>query len=240
MHATRLEPSAASAPPRDPFTMRLAGIAGLVAGLGFLPQPLLVFALPAPDGAEFWPPERMPELSTRITVQALAWGLFAAALLVLVIALGRMTGGALGSIGTAFGVIGAASWLAEAAWRLIPLSMPAQHLTEAPVGAATQGSILFFLDLADYGWTALGAIGLGAWRLTLIGARDALPRWLRVLAAIVGAVDVVTVFLLPSLPFGLALMFPLFAVIGVVLLRRSRETVAPSELPSAGGARGGA
>lgn len=203
--------------------LRLAGVGALIAGLGFLPQPLLIFALPAPDGSEFFTPDRVGELAPRILVQALTWGVVASAALIHVVTFGRLSRGRWAAIGTTFGVIGAAAWLAESAWRLIPLSMPAEHLAQAPVDPGTQGAILYFLTLAEAGWTYLGAIGLGAWLLSLAGARQVLPGWLRVSAVIVGLLNLASVYLVPALPLGLALLYPFFLVMGGSLLIRVRR-----------------
>jgi hypothetical protein len=217
-----LAPAAIASTAQD---RRIAGAAALVAGLGFLPQPILVFLLSAPDGSEYWPADRLGELTLRTTIQAVTWGLFAAGLIVLVATMSRMLGpGSWVRIGTAFGTIGGAAWLAESAWRLATLSQPADHFATAPVDAATQGSILYLLTLADFGWTALGGIGAGLWLVMLGTAGAALTgRVLGIVAIIVGAVTVVSVYAAPMFPVGLFLCYLLWIVLGIVLLAGGRR-----------------
>jgi hypothetical protein len=212
-------------PARTLRDVRLAGTASLVAGLGFLPQPLLIFVLPVADGTEYLPADRLGELAARTTVQAITWGVFASALLVLVIVAARLIGsGTWVRIGTAFGSVGAAAWLAESAWRLAPLSQPAEHFATAPVDDATQGAILYLLTLADFGWTALGAIGAGVW-LAMLGTagRHLAGRGLGAVALIIGALTVVSVYAAPKFPVGLLLCYLLWVVLGVTLLVRARR-----------------
>jgi hypothetical protein len=208
--------------------VRTAGTAALIAGLGFIPQPIFVFLLAAPDGAEFWPASRLGELALRTTLQAVTWGIFASGLIVFVIAMSHLLGPSLWvRIGTAFGVIGGGAWLAESAWRLATLSQPAQHFVDAPVDDNTQGSILYLLNLADFGWTSLGGIGAGIWLVILgVTGKRVFGRALGVVALIVGVLEVGTTYLAPTLPVGVALGYILFIVLGVVLLTRARRLTA--------------
>lgn len=203
---------------------RLAGVAALVAGLGFAPQPLLIFLFPAPDGAEFWSPGRIfSELTVRITIQAITWGVIGAALVVLAVAAERLLfPSTWARIGTSFGVIGGAAWLAESAWRLAPLSQPAQHFAAAPVDDSTQGSVLYLLTYASFGWTALGAICVGTWLVMLGTTRSpVIGRAIRILAVILGAANVVGLYAAPTIPIAALLCQLLLVVLGIVLLVRA-------------------
>ncbi len=205
--------------------VRLMGIAAIVVGLGFLPQPLLIFLLPAPDGAEYWPPDRvLAELPVRITIQAITWGLIGAALIVLAIATTRLLpSGTWVRIGTTFGVIGGSAWLAESAWRLSPLSQPAQHFATAPVDDATLGAILYLLNYAGFGWTVLGTIGAGIWLVLLGTAGTALiGRGLGAAAIVLGAAAVISVYAVPAFPVTIWLCLLLLIVLGILLLVRAR------------------
>lgn len=201
----------------------MAGAAALVAGLGFLFQPLLVFLLPAPDGSEWWPPDRMPELAPRIIAAAVVWCVFSAAKLILVVAVLRLTRPAvLPLTGALFGAIGGAAWLAESAVRITPLSMPAEHLATAPVDPGTQATVLYGLTLLSYALTVLGGLGDGVWWITVgITSRGLLGRAISVSAVVVGVLCVLTAF--TPLPIGIALSPVLCVVLGAVLLHTVRR-----------------
>lgn len=210
----------------DRRLLRAPGWAALIAGLAFLPQPLFVFLLPAPDGSEFLPPGQTGQLALRWTLQALAWGVFPAATIVLVAATSRLAPDGLWTpVSTAFGIIGGAGWLAESAFRLSPLSQPAQHLSAAPVPPATQGSIMYLLDVFGFGWTALGFLGISVW-LFGVGVARMLPlsRVLRVLLVLVGAVTIVLFYALPALPLSAFAVYLLFLAMGLELLVRARSS----------------
>ena len=213
-------------PLSDRRRLRIAGIAALVAGLGFLPQPLLIFVLPAPDGAEFFPADRMPELYARATIQAVTWGVFSSALIVAVVAIACVARPTLWSrIGAVFGLIGGAAWLIESASRLGPRAGGVvDHLADAGVSEQIQGAILYLLDVVDLGWTALGAIAVGVWFLMLAtsGTSPFRSRVVRAVAGIVGAFQIVATYAFP-LPIGGFAIFALLIVLGIALLVTTRR-----------------
>lgn len=214
--------------------LRAPGLAALIAGIAFLLQPAFVFLFPAPDGAEFLPPDRLGGLTLRWTLQAIVWGIFSGATLLLVVATSKLAPDRLWPrVATAFGVIGAAAWLAESAFRLSPMSQPAQHLASAPVSADVQGSILYALDVFTFGTTALDFIGVGAW-LIGVGAARMLPisTALRAIAVITGAVTIALFYLLPALPLSAFAVCPLLIATGVELLVRARGASRRAEMPS--------
>ncbi len=216
-------PSAASHIARD---TRIAGIAALVAGLGFVPQPFLIFVMPAPDGSEFWAPDRLGELALPTTIKALTWGVTAAALIVLAVAGSRLVGsGVWARVGTTFGIIGGAAWLLESASRTAVLSPPIAHFADAPVSAATQGSILYLLNLTTFGFTALGAIGAGVW-LVMFGTvgQSLAGKVIRILAIIVGVVAVVGPYAFPTAPVGFLALYLMLIAVGIAILVRGRRT----------------
>lgn len=207
--------------------LRTPGWAALIVGLAFLPQPFLIFLLPAPDGSEFLPPGSLDVLALRSTVQAIVWGVYPSAMIVLVVATSRLASDRLWPrVATVFGLIGSAGWLAESALRLAPMSQPAGHLGAAPVPPETQGTILYALDIVLFGTMALGFIGVSVW-LIGVGTARMLPlsrvlRVLRVLLVLVGAVTIVLFYVLPALPLSAFAVYALLIAIGIELLIRSR------------------
>ncbi|MBW0117759.1 hypothetical protein [Pseudonocardia abyssalis] len=218
-------------PPRtDGALHRTAGWGALGAAVAYLGQPLAVALLFSeyPDDAPV--ADRIAAAPWNGAVEGVIFGGLGLGMLVLVLAVGRLRGGAsvAGRVGDALGLVSAAAWILIGGMSLAKYSSVTAGMGEDLPGAQDQLAVITALDTVIIGLVATAGIGAAGWLVGLATAGrrvGVVGTGLAVVCAVAAAVIVVPMFVL-AVPFGVLVLIPVLLVLGAAFLLRGRRTTA--------------